>query len=59
LQKASAFYHWNDRQSLEQAVLVCKEVEIGLNEVERWSTSEGMIDKYKKFIERLKENETG
>jgi len=44
---------------LEQAVLVCKEVEIGLNEVERWSTSEGMIDKYKKFIERLKENETG
>jgi hypothetical protein len=44
---------------LEQAVLVCKKVEIDLKEVERWSTSEGMSDKYKKFIERLKENETG
>lgn len=57
--RLAAFYHWNDRQSLEQAVLVCKEVEIDLKEVERWSTNEGMSDKYEKFIERLSETKTG
>jgi hypothetical protein len=44
---------------LEQAVLVCKEVEVDLKEVKRWSINEGMSDKYEKFIERLNETETG
>jgi len=57
--RLAAFYHWNDRQSLEQAVLVCKEVEVDLKEVKRWSINEGMSDKYEKFIERLNETETG
>ena len=57
--RLAAFYHWNDRQSLEQAVLVCKEVEVDLKEVKRWSINEGMSDKYEKFIDRLKETETG
>jgi len=57
--RLAAFYHWNDRQSLEQAVLVCKAIEIDLKEVERWSINEGMSDKYEKFIERLSETETG
>ncbi len=56
--RLAAFYHWNDRQALEQAVLVCKEVEVDLKEVERWSTNEGMSDKYEKFIERLNETKT-
>ncbi len=51
--RLAAFYHWNDRQALEQAVLVCKDVEVELKEVERWSGNEGMSDKYEKFIERL------
>jgi hypothetical protein len=51
--RLAAFYHWNDRQSLEQAVLVCKAVEVDLKEVERWSINEGMSDKYERFIERL------
>ena len=57
--RLAAFYHWNDRQSLEQAVLVSKEAEVDLKEVERWSTNEGMSDKYEKFRERLNETETG
>jgi hypothetical protein len=51
--RLAAFYHWNDRQSLEQAVLVCKAVEVDLKEVERWSINEGISDKYERFIERL------
>jgi len=57
--RLAAFYHWNDRQSLEQAVLVCKEVQVDLKEVERWSINEGMSDKHEKFIERLNEIEAG
>jgi len=53
--RLAAFYHWNDRQSLEQAILVCKAVEVDLKEVERWSINEGMSDKYEKFIQRLEE----
>ena len=51
--RLAAFYHWNDRQSLEQAVLVCKAVEVDLKEVKRWSINEGMSDKHERFIERL------
>ncbi len=57
--RLAAYYHWNDRQSLEQAVFVCKAVEVDLKEVKRWSINEGMSDKYEKFIERLNETETG
>lgn len=53
--RLAAFYHWNDRQSLEQAILVCKDNEINLKEVMRWSRNEGMIIKYKKFVKVLSE----
>jgi hypothetical protein len=39
--------------------LVCKEVEVDLKEMERWSINDGMSDRYEKFIERLNETETG
>jgi len=32
-----SYYHWNDRQSLEQAILVCKKNEVDLKEIRRWS----------------------
>ena len=51
--RLAAFYHWNDRQSLEQAVLVCKAVEVDLKEVKRWSINEGMSDKYEIFIKHF------
>ncbi len=47
----SAFYHWNDLQSLEQPVLVAKSHEIEFGEVEDWSRAEGILDKYKQFRE--------
>ena len=53
IDRLAAFYHWEDRQALEQAVLVCKAVEVDLKEVKRWSINEGMSDKYERFIERL------
>ncbi|MFZ5453503.1 MAG: hypothetical protein ACOZF2_16715 [Thermodesulfobacteriota bacterium] len=35
--RLAAYYHWGDRQSLEQAVLVAKDNQVDLDELERWS----------------------
>lgn len=48
-----SFYHWNDRQSLEQAILVCMDNPVDLKEVERWSRKEGMSNKLKIFKRQL------
>ena len=47
--RLAAYYHWNDIQSLDQAILVAKGNKIDLKEIERWSINEGMIDKFKIF----------
>jgi hypothetical protein len=51
--RLAAFYHWNDGPSLDQALMVCKDIPVDLREVRRWSTSEGMKDKFKLFKEAL------
>jgi len=52
--RLAAFYHWNDRQSLDQALMVCKEQKVNLNELKRWSENEGMIKKFLDFKKELK-----
>lgn len=52
--RLAAFYHWNDRQSLEQAILVCRDNETDMSEIKRWSLKEGMKDKYSTFLGILK-----
>lgn len=51
--RLAAFYHWNDRPSLDQAVLVCRDQPVDLREVRRWSIKEGMKDKYDVFRKSL------
>jgi hypothetical protein len=51
--RLAAFYFWNDRQCLDQAILVTKMNDINLDEVERWSKNEGEKDKFKKFLKEL------
>jgi hypothetical protein len=52
--RLAAYYHWNDRQSLDQALMVAKYRKIDLKEVERWSKVEGKADKYNIFYEKLR-----
>ncbi len=47
--RLAAFFHWDDRQSLEQAVLVGRKNPIDLGEVRRWSAREGMEAKFDEF----------
>lgn len=44
--RLAAYYHWGDRQCLEQAILVARENEVDFSELERWSLAEGMIEEF-------------
>lgn len=48
--RLAAFYHWNDRQCLEQALFVAIDNKIDLKEVERWSIKEGQEEKFNFFF---------
>jgi len=47
------FYHDNDRQCLEQAVLVARENKIDIREVERWSAGEGKKNLFQQIKKQL------
>lgn len=51
--RLSGFYHWKDRQCLEQAVLVANECAVDLSEIERWSIAEGKIEGFAIFQRSL------
>ncbi len=51
--RLAAYYHWNDRPSLEQAVMVSSVQSVDIEEIRRWSSSEGMAGKYLDFLEEL------
>lgn len=52
--RLAAFYHWNDRQALDQAVWVALAQPIKLAEIRRWSEGEGKLGEFDKFKNVLK-----
>ena len=48
-----AFYFWNDKQGLEQAVLVAKSQNIDLDEIKRWSKVENKEREFEIFKKKL------
>jgi hypothetical protein len=52
--RLAAFFHWNDQQSLEQAVLVSKAQKIDLDDVRLWSRAERHERKFLQFEKALK-----
>lgn len=53
MDRLAAFYHWNDRQCLEQALAVTRRHAIDLERVEKWSRAERAEAKFREFSERL------
>jgi len=51
--RLAAYYHWDDLQSLEQAVLVAQSNRIDANEVKRWSREEGMARTFARIAPRF------
>jgi hypothetical protein len=54
MDRLAAFYHWRDRQALDQAALVGSLHSVDIDEIERWSAREGQSAAYKEFAVRLK-----
>lgn len=52
--RLAAYYHWNDPQALEQALMIAKAQKINMREVKRWSEKEGHANKYREFLIRLR-----
>jgi hypothetical protein len=52
--RLSAYYHWNDRQSLDQAVMVARKNRVNIAEVRRWSIREQNYEKYRIFYNLFK-----
>lgn len=53
--RLAGFYHWNDLQAFEQAIIVSRDQKIDLNEIKRWSVQEECISKFEIFKEKLNE----
>jgi hypothetical protein len=51
--RLSSFFHWNDEQALEQALLVANDHPIDLNDIKRWAKVEDHDEKMKVFLEKL------
>ncbi|HNT27302.1 MAG TPA: nucleotidyltransferase [bacterium] len=49
MDRLAAFYFWNDRQSLEQAVMVARAQSVDMKEIGRWSKVEKMTAKFEEF----------
>jgi len=54
--RLAAFYHWDDTQSLEQAVWVAQANDFDMESIKVWSLNEGMHEKYTLFENNLKES---
>ncbi len=51
--RLAAFYHWNDLQCLEQALLVAEAKKVDLKEVQRWSVAENKSVEFQRIRRRL------
>lgn len=52
--RLAAFFHWGDRQALDQAVLVAHSQTINIEEIRRWSHAESAAQDFDVFEARLR-----
>jgi hypothetical protein len=53
MDRLAAYFHWRDRQALDQAIAVAASQSVDLETVERWSASEGHGAQFLYFLESL------
>jgi len=53
MDRLAAFYFWNDRQCLDQAIMVSKKHPVDFEIIQAWSKKEGELEKYDIFIKEL------
>lgn len=53
MDRLAGYYHWNDLQSLDQAVAVARRHKVDRRRVEEWSNRERAADRFRDFLARL------
>ena len=53
--RLAAFYHWNDRQSLEVAVHIARRQTVNLRKIRQWSEQEDHLEQFKEFQSRVRD----
>jgi hypothetical protein len=51
--RLAAYYHWGDKQSLSQAILVSKENKVNIEELNSWSKREGKQKEFELIKDKL------
>jgi hypothetical protein len=51
--RLAAYYHWDDPQSLEQAIWVAQQNKFDIDSIKEWSMNEKELDKFEIFKSRL------
>jgi len=54
MDRLAAFYHWQDRQALDQAVAVAGAQDVDLDAVRRWSSDEGQGERFAEFLRAIR-----
>jgi len=54
MDRLAGYYHWNDPQSLDQAVAVARCHKVDLGRIEAWSNRERAVERFRDFIARVK-----
>lgn len=57
MDRLCAFFFWNDRQGLDQAVWIAEAQNVKLSTVKKWAESEGETDKFNEFVAELKRSQ--
>ena len=52
--RLAAFYHWQDRQSLETALKIARRRAVDMVQIRRWSEKEGKSTQFGEFLRRVK-----
>ena len=59
MDRLAAYFHWNDLQSLDQAVMVASCQKISLAKIDAWAKREGASEKFRKFKQALATRKRG
>ncbi len=56
--RLASFFYWQDKQALEQAIMVLQDQKVDLQEVKLWAKTENHLNKFKEFLKALKKSRT-
>jgi hypothetical protein len=56
MDRLASYFHWDDRQGLEQAIAVARRHPVDRARIESWALGERAGAKLAEFLERLRSN---